>query len=296
MLVMINRGGGWSLGFANSAWNLQTGQRIPLSMTFDGQNPWSGSAAAINEHMVTVPMAGDSALINAFRGAYQLQVQAAGRTFPFNLGGTSRLMVQLAQCVSTQLAIERGEPSPHFAAAPPRPLNPPAPPTSMPPAPTAGLELAATRIASNLLLQSKLPNARLLDPSETPDALRGHGVAWTSDAGAGAVALVSASAGKDPQQVASSVITNDATACKGDFASGRSSELVDDNVVTKAFTGCKDSAGARASRYFILRAPDGGFIVYVVGGSGAGNAPQQDGSPLADTPFQAAAVKAAFKQ
>jgi hypothetical protein len=81
MTVSIGRDYGWILGFASDAWNFQTGQQIPLSMAFDGRSPWSGTARAINLHMAIVPMAINSDLINAFRGAYQMQIYAAGSTF-----------------------------------------------------------------------------------------------------------------------------------------------------------------------------------------------------------------------
>jgi len=158
MTVMIGRNGGWFLGFGDPAWNLGVGTDIPVSMTFDGQAPWSGTAHALTAQMVDVPMAENSALITAFRAAYQMQVYAEGRSFAFNLNGTSRLMVQLAHCVQTALAIERGVAPPHYAEAPERPLNPPAPPisTNGPPQ-DASFELEATRIASNLLLQANPP-------------------------------------------------------------------------------------------------------------------------------------------
>jgi hypothetical protein len=293
MLVTITRNLGWGLAFGDQEWSLQPNQEIPLSMTFDGRNPWSGTARAVNAHLATVPMADNSQLITAFRAAYQMQVFAVGKAFLFNLDGTSRLMVQLVRCVQTQMAIERGEPPPNFAEAPPRTASPAPSPQPPSDASNARIELAAMRIASNLLLQAKLPNARLLSSSETPPALRGHGVVWTSDAGIGAVELVSAQAGKDPQDIASSLINSDANTCKGDFGSGRSSELVDNKVVTKARTACKDSAGARGFRYFIVSGPNGTFIVYELGSGGAEQVPSND-SRLADSVFQAAAVKAAF--
>jgi hypothetical protein len=184
MLVMINRDAWWSLGFEDQAWSLQAGESIPLLITFDAQSPWSGTAHALGPHLVTIPMAVDSALVTAFRGAYQMQVEADGRTFAFNLGGTSRLMVELAQCVSTQLALERGKPLPQYAGATPREFRAVPAPPQQPSTSNADLELAAIRIASNLLLQAHLPNAHLLSPSETPAALRRAWVQLGSPMGA----------------------------------------------------------------------------------------------------------------
>jgi hypothetical protein len=115
-----------------------------------------------------------------------------------------------------------------------------------------------------------------------------------SDAGPGAVEILAASAAKDPQQIASQIITSDAAACKGDFASGRSSELIDNTVVTKAFTGCKATAGQGVIRYFILHNEGSGYIVYALVSPGSSKGDVPDTSPLSDTNFEPAAVKAAF--
>jgi hypothetical protein len=241
----------------------------------------------------------DSTLIGLFRGARLMTIGVGGQNFGFALDGTSRLMVGLSRCVAAALAIERGEPPPTYSdAAPPPPtrtVNPPAPQAPIPQTNRSAeleLEMAATRIATNLLLQAKLPNARLLGIPETPDSLKGRGAAWTSDAGFGAVELLSAAAGKDAQMVASSILADDASHCKGDFASGRSSDLVDSRIVTKVTSLCKDSDGARTFRYFIFQAEPAGYVVYALSGASGGGAASQ--VPMQDTDFQAAAVKAAF--
>jgi hypothetical protein len=298
MYVTVNRAFAWNIAFAHPAWNLANGQQIPLSISFDGLPPWSGFANALNVHTALVPMADNSSLINSFRGAYQMNIVANGQVFGFHLDGTSRLMLELTGCVRTQLAIERGE-QPAFSYGQPRVVNPPAafappPPAAFAPPAQGQPELIATRIASNLLLQTRLPNAYLLSQSEMPQQLRGHGVAWRSDVGAGAVEIVSQSAGKDPQQVASNVIAADGASCKGDFASGRSSELVDDKVVAKAFTACKDQAGSNVLHYFVMTGADGRYVVYVLL-NGTASPPPAD-SPLSDAVFQAAAVKATYAQ
>jgi hypothetical protein len=292
MMVSINRLFVWSLGFADPEWNLTPGQGISVDISFDGGPAWNGMATALRKDLVSIPMDVNSALISAFRGSTRMIAQAQGQTFVFNLDGTSRLMPGLVQCVQTELAVERGEPPPALAKTPtpikPAPLRP-----SAPQQPSADLELAATRIASNLLLQAQLPNARLLSKAETPEAIQRLGVAWKSDAGMGAVELLAPTAARDPQQLASQLITADAAACKGDFASGRSSELIDNTVVAKAFTGCKTSSGSAAFRYFILHNEGSGYVVFALT---AGNTEQQSSSPLSDTLFAPAAIKAAFGQ
>jgi hypothetical protein len=296
MLVSIGRDFGWRLGFVNETWNLTSTPQVPVKLVFDIGAPWDGTALANSPKSVVIPMPTNSALIGAFRASTMLTAYALGQVFQFRLDGTSRLMVELAQCVGTELAAERGEPPPHFAETAPAPVRPaaaPSRPVSTPQTPNLDLELAATRIASNLLLEANFPHAKLLNHDETPVALRGRGAAWSSDLGFGAVALLPSSVASDPQQAASQLISSDAATCKGDFASGRSSELVDDKLMTKAFTGCKESSGTRAFRYFIIQRPGSGFVVYELAGEGAPSI--GDGHPGAgDTAFRAAAVKAAF--
>lgn len=292
MAVMVNRKYGWDLGFGDDAWNLQPREQIPIALSFDGRSPWSGTATALNRHMVLIPMAPRSDLIAAFRGSYEMRAYASGNAYDFNLNGTSYVLAQLAQCVTDQLAIERGEPTSNVNQAQARTLNPR---SAAPSASNSQMEVDAVRIASNLLLDAHLPNAHLLSPNETPPGLRGHGVAWTSDAGWGAVELFSPAVAKNAQQVASDLIASDTAACKGDFASGRSSEVVDNKTVTKAFTGCKESTGTHAFRYFIVRGAEQNFVVYEIAGSPAASV-ATDGAPLSDARFQTAAVKAAFPQ
>jgi hypothetical protein len=289
MVVSIGRDFGWRLGFVDEAWNLALNQQLPVKLVFDNGAPWDGTAVALSPKSVSIPMANNSALIGTFRAGMMMTAYASGQVFQFRLDGTSRLMVELSRCVATELAAERGEPPPHFADAAKSPVKP-TPPTTQPA--TSDLVLAATRIASNLLLEANFPHARLLTASETPPALQGRGAAWSSDLGFGAVALLPASLATGPQQAASQLISSDAAGCKGDFASGRSSDLVDDKLITKAFTACKESTGTRAFRYFILQRPGSGFVVYELAGpepSGAGDSPAAK-----DTAFQAAAVKVAF--
>jgi hypothetical protein len=295
MFVTINRMMGWSIGFFSNEWSLQPRAQIPLSISFDGQSPWSGSAVALDAHMVAIPMASDSRLITSFRAAYQMGITAAGKVYSFNLDGTSRLMVSLSQCVATQLAIERGEPPPNFPApqAVTKAVN------TLPPSPAAPqYELIAMRLATNLLLETKLPNAHLLAASEIPPQLRGRGVVWTSDAGAGAVMIFpAATAGKDAQQVTTWLISNDASACKGDFVSGRASELVDNTIVARSTTECKDSTGLHVHRFFTIpAATNTDFIVFEIDHDGKDKPAPAPASPLADSNFQAAAVKATYSK
>lgn len=301
MLVAVDRQYGWRIGFTNPAWNLTLGRDIPLTISFDGAAPWAGVANVIDRQTAKVEMQTSSALINSFRQAYGMTIEAEGQTFRFALDGTSRLMVDLARCVTNSLAIERGELPQTFVESTPTqpPAKPAAPTTAVTPNPAPAntqaarleFQIAATRIASNLLLQAKIPNARLLSTTEVPAGLQGRGAVWTSDVGMGTVDVLPASVGKDVQQTASYILLDDAGSCKGDFASSRASELVDNRVLVKATSMCTDSSGPRTFRYFIMQIDQATFAVYSLAGNGASFSTQ---SGMQEADFQAAAVRATF--
>ncbi|HEY3846701.1 MAG TPA: hypothetical protein VGL95_06270, partial [Acetobacteraceae bacterium] len=152
-----------------------------------------------------------------------------------------------------------------------------------------------TRIASNLLLQAKLPNSHLLSPAETPPALRGMGASWTSEVGTGSVAMMPPNIGHDSYEVALRMIVGGANACKGEFAAGRSTSLVDETLVTKAFTACSDSSSTRTVRFFVLHREGAWYIEHAVIPSTGGKESVGE-SPLQDAAFQAAVVKTALYQ
>jgi hypothetical protein len=64
--------------------------------------------------------------------------------------------------------------------------------------------------------------------------------------------------------VAAAVVATDARDCKGKFASGRMSELVDSDVIFRGFASCEDSDGARVAQYFIVPREKGGFVMFSV--------------------------------
>ncbi len=110
MGVTMERNREWSLSFGSQEWNWQPDEQISFSIRFDGKSRYSGSAFALDAHVVLFPMPTDLRLVTAFRSAYQMTITVAGKAYSFELDGTSRLMVSLNQCIETQLAIERRKP------------------------------------------------------------------------------------------------------------------------------------------------------------------------------------------
>jgi hypothetical protein len=223
----------WGLGFAEPSWTLTKGRQIPITLRFDSGEPVAVAGVVIGDAVpvVRVPMPSNSTVLNSFRGATEMVATAEGRNYTFRLDGTSRLMVAIADCVRAGAVAQTN---------------------ATPKGTTTDLALEEMQLATNFILASRLPNAKVLSRSEAPANLAAFGTTWRSDAGFGAVKIMPAKEGQTGPDIASEVISADAQACKGKFASARSSELVDNDVVTQATTGCVDAQGDREVGYFIV--------------------------------------------
>ena len=257
-MVTVDQGAGWTLGFHNPKWSLTNNQVFQMALTFDGQRPFNVQGSAISENLVRVPMPIDSALIAQFRKAKAMTVFTQGQLFQFKLDQTALLLPTLANCVAVvkqQGIANAGDFSvrlpPKPAAAPPVPaggsMRPEAPQNL-----SSEMQIEAVELASNFILKTTLHNPRVLSRAETPIAVASTGAAWSSDEAVGFVRIIPPKEGVKGLDVASTVVAVDAKDCKGKFASGRTSELVDSDVVFRGFSSFEDSDGPRLSQYFIV--------------------------------------------
>jgi hypothetical protein len=269
-MVTIDQGAGWSLGFHHPKWTLTKNQNFQIVLTFDGQRPFNVQGVALSENLVRVPMPTDSTLIAQFRKAKAMTAFTQGQLFQFKLDQTAVLLPTLANCVAVvkqQGVSNAGDFSvklaPKVAAAPPVAAGGSMKPDS-PQNLSSEMQIEAIELASNFILKTTLHNPKVLSRSETPIAVASTGAAWRSDEAVGFVRIVPPKEGVKGLDVASAVVAMDAHDCKGKFASGRTSELVDSDVVFRGFSSCDDSGGARISQYFIVSRKKGGFVLFSI--------------------------------
>lgn len=267
--VMVSPNMTWRLGFTHNNWNMAPGQQFPIVLTFDGQAPFNAMGVAANRSLVVVDMPDNSLLINQFRKSRAMSAFAQGQLFQFALTSTSILLPTLVNCVTvvnTAGITNAGNFT--VAAAPKQPPSAPPVGTSLK-ADTgqrvpAEYQIEAIELATNFILKTALQNPKVLSRAETPVSLASHGAAWKSDEAVGFVRIVPPQDNMKGLDVASAIVGNDAQECKAKFASGRTSELVDSEVVFRGFSSCEDSDGQRLSQYFIVPRKKGGFILFSV--------------------------------
>jgi len=105
LYVIISANMTWRLGFSNEGWNLTTGQKFPIVLTFDGQQPFNVSAAVIGPKLMAVELPDNSTLIDQFRKSKTMSAYAQGQLFQFDMSGTSALLPVLANCVAKTRAL-----------------------------------------------------------------------------------------------------------------------------------------------------------------------------------------------
>jgi hypothetical protein len=184
---------------------------------------------------------------------------AVGQTFPLNLTDTSVVLPALVDCVRHYV----GAPPVQAVTNVPPASSPPPPGPTAAPEPAADLHEEAVELATNFLLGAKLDNPKVVSKSETPVTYAPFGADWRATQAVGSVKIVTG-AGLKGLDVASAVVASDASACKGKFASARTSDMVDSDVVFRGFSSCEDSAGARLVEYFIVPRSQGGFVLFSI--------------------------------
>ncbi len=268
-MVTVDQGAGWALGFYHPKWTLTNNQTFQIALTFDGGAPFNVQGAAVNGSLIRVPMPVDSALIAQFRQAKVMTAFTQGQRFQCKLDQTAVLLPTLANCVAmvkAQGLAKAGDfsvklaPKPAVASGAPGGSLRPQSPQNV----SAEMQIEAIELASNFILKTALRNPRVLSRSETPIAVAATSAAWRSDEATGFVTIIPPKDGVKGLDVASSVVAEDARDCKGKFASGRTSELVDSDVVFRGFSSCEDSEGPRLSQYFIVSRKKGGFVLFSI--------------------------------
>jgi S1-C subfamily serine protease len=106
LLISVNRLFVLTLGFYNEDWSYQQEVRS-LMYRFDSDR-WRTSDARtlIDGRSFAIDVPGDSEVVTLFRQSNVLEIFFLGKNYKFNLVGTSRVTADLADCVSSQLALE----------------------------------------------------------------------------------------------------------------------------------------------------------------------------------------------
>jgi hypothetical protein len=261
-LVSVDANYNWFLGFIHESWRLRNGDTFPINLTFNNRRQFRVYGEVLDRNALKVAMPGDSELIRHFRWAREMTAHVKGNFYTFNLANTSRLLPALVNCVEAN----QGKFDTALRTLPNTPTS--YANSGVVGAASPELHLEAVALATNFMLGAQLQNPRVLSHAETPASLSSLGAAWKSDEASGFVMIVEPSRGMKGLEVAAVVANAESENCKGKFATGRVSDLVDSEVVFRGFSSCEDTNGFITRQFFVVPRRQGGFVVFSVAEQG----------------------------
>ncbi len=247
LAFMLLRDFHWRIGFVNPAWSLTTGQTYEVLLNLDSDPPTVAQAVAVSTAGVEIAITDNAK--DRFVKARELHVKTAGQAFDFSLAGTAQLLPALRRCVETNLGQPRSAQSSNpFVAAPD---------ARMPASQIIQRHRAeAIALVTNILSRAGISGYRILgmDESFTHDAY------WVAGQLFGEIDVI---LDKTPELIYASEISDDASKCKGKFASG--SIPASESGWFRMFAQC--SMGDKVSTAFAVVVPrnSGGYYLISTG-------------------------------
>jgi hypothetical protein len=271
MLFAVSDNFSWRVGWVHEGWHLQIGQSVEIELYFDGSGPYRVTAKATTNRLVLAELASTAAIFDAFRKGYVLTVRALGNRYAFNLDGTYAALTEVVDCTRRYANAPSTTPPPMTGAK----LPSPRPALEV----TAEQRLEATTVVANILGQGELSNFKILTAKERKElddkgSLESWHVIWRADDVIGMLRIVPKGLGASSNELATSMLADDARACKGSFASGSTPDEGGRNAV-RLFTACNDKAGSFETRYTVVPLDDGMQYVFgTIGKSRDGERPE----------------------
>jgi hypothetical protein len=255
----------WRVGWSHEAWRFAKGQSVNLALFVDRRGPHHLRAFAVNEHLALAELPDNAAVFDLMRKGYRMTVQAEGRTYGFDLDGTYAALTEILSCAGRYSGNASARPP-----AQPVPMMPRAgqssPPTD---SVTAEQKLEATKVVANILTQGDMSGFRILSAKEIADldveyVTRSH-VAWRAEGIIGTLRVLPGTKRVSLSDVNSAIISDDARACKGKFASGSVADEKSPSVL-RLFTACEHDGKLYEFRYTLVPAGDGIHYLFATAG------------------------------
>lgn len=260
LLVAVSREFQWDLGFSAAHWRFTPGERISLQYRFD-RSAWTGTTAeAISEKLVKMPMPSNGPVAQLFRRGRMMEVHDGHQSFYFDLQGTSRLLVSLAQCADASVRNEQVASSNSTPSVPTPPSAPAAETRQV--ADISALKLEGTLVLSNFLLAADLRGAEILGEQDFPKELSfAHAVAVTGETIG--FSLVVPALDVTPDALSAQIAGTISESCDGKFGTGSTKETVQAAKLINGFTACEKGGVKSLLQYVVVSRKQGGQ--YVIG-------------------------------
>jgi hypothetical protein len=250
LLLSLDRSSKWSIGFFGQL-GVQPGQSNLTRYRIDRGQVFSGTARAVSEQLVKLPLPDPSEPLRALRSGRELTVDGGNDRLQFALRGVPAALTEIRNCVERWK--NRGVSTVSRASAEPgvnvRPLSEPE------------KRLEAMTVAANLLSRAQIAGFEL-QPPDAPSRLLGHDVVWRAQNLYGSLRLVGLD-GRTVEKVPADLISADIGDCSDKFAADATPNAAGKSV--SLFTSCQGEKG-RSFGYLVVPRPLGGaYVVSLLG-------------------------------
>ena len=252
LLLSLDRSAKWSIGFFGQL-GVQPGQSNLTRYRIDRGQMFSGTAQAVSEQLVKLPLPDPSEPLRALRSGRELTVDGGNDRLQFALRGVTAALTELRNCVERWK--NRDASAAAQASAEPvasvRPLSEPE------------KRLEAMTVAANLLSRAQIAGFEL-QPPDAPSRLLGHDVTWRAQNLYGSLRLVGLDGGR-VEKVPADLISADIGDCSDKFAAEATPNAAGKSV--SLFTSCQGEKG-RSFGYLVVPRPLGGaYVISLLGTS-----------------------------
>jgi len=267
LLLSINKRYVFSLGIADSRWNLRKGSKYSVRLQVDRKAVFKRSAIAVSSHQMVIPINDRATFFRMVKGGNTLRIETNGLNRGYNLRGTSRALNATLRCVKRQnryaknfeqprnvdqpRSIDEPRSSSSYGSGstktrPKRYANLPSSNTQRKTQPmrrrTSAVSNEKALIYSiNLLSDVGVSGYKILEKSSLKRA--GFQAVWSYSKGKlGALATFKSRKKDFVDTQTAKILGDDAKSCKGKFASGfRKSDSARDWSGRRLFTVCSGS-------------------------------------------------------
>lgn len=255
VLLTVDATLNWRIGFANRQWNLTPGSQISLNYWVDGAPSRYGTARVATEHLAILDLPADRGVFELFRKGNRLTAAVPnGPQMTFALTGTSAGLQMLLDCAEARGQYPR----------PANTLQPTPAPASRPagtPDTTQARKIEALRIVANHIAPAGLSNFRLLGDAEKERLGVPGDAAWVAEGVIGALDVIPAIPDLTVERIATKMISDDGSNCKGDFLSGSTPDPKSSGTIRRVYATCRPPQGASINTFYtIFKKLDGGFL------------------------------------
>ena len=257
---LLNQQYAWTLEFSNPAWNFSPGFTLALSLKINDQTLPNLRAIFISSQTLQTQPSDSLALFEMLLIGRQLQVQARGVNFDFDLNASDEVLFALVDCVDRQT--DRGAHS-KLGSRNAKRSTVVKPPVTR----DAAVVAEAKSLATQIITHAQIPGSLVVASNETTSD-RPADATWRTDSVFGGVEVVPESDIAKIDDIAIKIVGQEASACRGKRFVATAATRIDQANVVKATTTCRSSEITTTKYFYGVPRKAGGYYVLATSDSG----------------------------